>query len=74
MPYLFWPVPDFFEIKMDMYRFRVDRIGFNDDLYLVMTNGNQIYSYEWDIINPPKLVQKYGLMAGAYIEQLVCDT
>lgn len=41
---------NFFAIKMDMYRFRVDRIGFNDVLYLVMTNGNQIYSYEWDVI------------------------
>lgn len=65
---------NFFEIKMDMYRFKVDRIGFNDDLYIVLTNGNQIYTYEWDVINPPKLIQKYGLMAGAYIEQLVCDT
>jgi len=36
---------NFFDIKMDMYRFKVDRIGFNDDLYLVMTNGNQIYTY-----------------------------
>jgi len=36
---------NFFEIKMDMYRFKVDRIGFNDDLYLVFTNGNQIYTY-----------------------------
>ena len=50
-----------------MYRFKVDRIGFNDDLYLVMTNGNQIYTYEWDNINPPKLIQKYGLMAGTYV-------
>lgn len=65
---------NFFEIKMDMYRFKVDRIGFNDDLYLVMTNGNQIYTYEWDNINPPKLVQKFGLMAGSLVEQLVCDT
>lgn len=30
---------------MDMYRFKVDRIGFNDDIYLVLTNGNQIYTY-----------------------------
>lgn len=65
---------NFFDIKMDMYRFRVDRIGFNDDIYLVMTNGNQIYTYEWDNMNPPKLIQKYGLMAGTYVEQLVCDT
>lgn len=65
---------NFFEIKMDMYRFKVDRIGFNDDIYLVLTNGNQIYSYEWDNINPPKLIQKYGLMSGAYVEQLVCNT
>ena len=43
-------VRDYFKIKMDMYRFRVDRIGFNDDLYLVMTNGNQIYTYEWNYI------------------------
>lgn len=57
-----------------MYKFRVDRIGFNDDIYLVMTNGNQIYTYSWDVMNPPKLIQKYGLMGGAYIEQLVCDT
>jgi hypothetical protein len=41
---------NYFKIKMDMYRFRIDRIGFNDDLYLVMTNGNQIYTYEWNVI------------------------
>ena len=57
-----------------MYRFKVDRIGFNDDLYIAITNGNQIYTYEWDVTNPPKLIQKYGLMAGSYVEQLVCNT
>lgn len=59
---------------MDMYRFKVDRIGFNDDLYIAMTNGHQIYTYEWDIVSPPKLVQKYGLIANSYVEQLVCNT
>ncbi len=30
---------------MDMHKFRVDRLGFNDDLHIAMTNGNQIYTY-----------------------------
>lgn len=58
---------------MNMYRFKVDRIGFNDDLHIAITNGNQIYTYSWDVINPPKLIQKFGLLAGSYVEQLVCS-
>lgn len=50
---------------MNMYRFKVDRIGFNDDLHIAITNGNQIYTYSWDVINPPKLIQKFGLLAGS---------
>lgn len=57
----------FFEIKMDMTRFKVDRIGFNDDLYIAITNGNQIYTYEWDIISPPKMIQKYGLIGNSKV-------
>lgn len=50
-----------------MYRFKVDRLGFNDDLLIAITNGNQIYTYEWDVTNPPKLIQKFGLMANSHV-------
>lgn len=34
-----------FEMKMDMNRFRVDQLGFNDDLNIVMTNGHTVYQF-----------------------------
>lgn len=34
-----------FEMQLDITRFRVDRLGFNDDLNLVATNGNFIYQF-----------------------------
>lgn len=57
-----------------MHKFRVDRIGFNDDLFVAITNGNQVYTYNWDLLNPPKLIQKYGLPANSHAEQIVCNT
>jgi hypothetical protein len=38
-------IRSFFEIKMDVNRFRVDQLGFNDDLSVVLTNGNSVYQY-----------------------------
>lgn len=34
-----------FDMKMDMTRFRVDQLGFNDDLNLVLTNGHTVYQF-----------------------------
>ena len=39
-----------------------------------MTNGNQVYTYSWDVLNAPKLLQKYGLPAKSIAEQIVCNT
>ncbi len=50
-----------------MNKFKVDRIGFNDDLYIAITNGNQIYTYIWDILSAPKLIQKFGLPAHSIV-------
>jgi len=47
---------------MDINRFRVDRVGFNDDLQVVATNGNTIYQYEWDVTTLPILIKKYTLI------------
>lgn len=34
-----------FPIQLDVYKFRVDQLGFNDDLNVVVTNGNTIYQF-----------------------------
>ena len=34
-----------FNIKLDISRFWVDRLGFNDDLNVVASNGNTIYQF-----------------------------
>lgn len=34
-----------FPIQLDVTKFRVDQLGFNDDLNVVVTNGNTIYQF-----------------------------
>ena len=58
---------------MNVNRFSVAQLGFNDDLHVVLANDNTIYQYEWDTIYPPTLVTKYGLMSGTKVEQLFVD-
>jgi hypothetical protein len=52
---------------MDVTRFRVDQLGFNDDLRVVVTNGNTVYQYEWDVTTPPKLINKYSLIPNSEV-------
>jgi hypothetical protein len=47
---------------MDVSKFRVSRLGFNDDLNVVFTNGNNIYQYDWVIGQLPVLTSKYNLL------------
>lgn len=60
-------------LQLDITRFRVDQLGFNDDLNVVATNGNTIYQFEWDLAAPPTLVAKYNLIAGTTVRQLFTD-
>jgi len=62
-----------FDLKLDITRFRVDRLGFNDDLNVVATNGNTIYQFEWDVTSPPTLINKYNLIPGSKVEQIFVD-
>lgn len=62
-----------FHIQLDITRFRVDRVGFNDDLQVVATNGNTIYQYEWDVTTPPVLIRKYNLLPNSQVEQIFVD-
>jgi len=62
-----------FPIKLDVNRFRVDQLGFNDDLNLVVTNGNTIYQFEWDVTKPPKLVAKYNLIPNSIVREIFVD-
>jgi hypothetical protein len=38
-------IRSFLPLKQDFYRFRVDQLGFNDDLNVVVSNGNMIYQF-----------------------------
>jgi len=51
-----------FDMALDITKFRVDQLGFNDDLNLVMSNENTIYQFEWDVSTAPVLVTKYTLI------------
>ena len=51
-----------FDIALDINRFRVDQLGFNDNLNIVFSNENTIYQFEWDIPSAPVLVTKYNLI------------
>jgi hypothetical protein len=53
------------EIRMDVNKFAINRLGFNDDLNVVFSNGNNIYQYDWIIGNAPVLTAKYSLMANS---------
>jgi len=55
-------IRSFFEIRMDVNRFAINRLGFNDDLNVVFSNGNSLYQYDWVIGKAPVLTAKYGLM------------
>lgn len=56
-----------FDMQLDITRFRVDQLGFNDDLNIVMTNGNTIYQFEWDVTTPPVLIHKYTLAPNSQV-------
>jgi hypothetical protein len=58
-------IRSFFEIRMDVNKFAINRLGFNDDLNVVFSNGNNIYQYDWIIGNAPVLTAKYSLMANS---------
>ena len=53
------------EVKKNINRFRVDQLGYNDDLNVVFANDNTVYQYEWDVAASPALVTKYALMPGS---------
>ena len=60
-------------IKLDINRFRVDQLGFNDDLNVVATNGNTIYQFSWDVTHPPTLIAKYNLIPNSKVNQIFTD-
>ncbi len=60
-------------IQLDLNRFRVDQLGFNDDLNVVATNGNTIYQFEWDLARPPTLTAKYTLIPNSQVNQIFVD-
>lgn len=53
---------------MDVQQFRVEQLGFNDDLHVVVANHNTIYQYEWDTVYPAVLVNKYSLISGTVVK------
>lgn len=59
-----------FNIKNDVHKFSLNRLGVNDDLTIVFTNGNQVYEYDWIIPNSPILKYKYTLMANSRVEHI----
>lgn len=61
------------EVKQNINRFRVDQLGYNDDLNVVFANDNTVYQYEWDTLSSASLVTKYALMPGSYVEQIFVD-
>ena len=61
------------DMQLDLTRFRVDHLGFNDDLNLVMSNENTIYQFEWDVTTPPVLTNKYSLIPKSKVKQLFVD-
>ena len=48
-------------------------MGFNDELHVVVANQNVVYQYEWDASHTSTLVNKYVLISGSEVEQLVVD-
>jgi hypothetical protein len=62
-----------FDMRLDITRFRVDRLGFNDDINLVMSNENTIYQFEWDVTTPPVLINKYSLIPNSNVKQVFVD-
>jgi hypothetical protein len=66
-------IRSFLPLQLDINRFRVDQLGFNDDLNVVATNGNTIYQFEWDVTTPPTLVAKYTLIPNSYVKQIFVD-
>ncbi len=58
---------------MDVNKFWVNRLGFNDDLNVVFSNGNSIYQYDWVIGKAPVLTSKYSLMPNSQVEHLFVD-
>lgn len=63
----------FFEIRMDVNRFAINRLGFNDDLKVVFSNGNNLYQYDWIIGKAPTLTAKYSIMPNSEVENLFID-
>ena len=62
-----------FDMALDITKFRVDQLGFNDDLMLVMSNENTVYQFEWDVLLPPVLITKYTLIPKSEVKQLFVD-
>jgi hypothetical protein len=60
-------------LQLDINRFHVDQLGFNDDLNVVATNGNTIYQFEWDLAAPATLVAKYTLIPNSQVLQIFTD-
>ena len=58
---------------MDVNRFAINRLGFNDDLKVVFSNGNNLYQYNWIIGKAPVLTAKYGLMPNSDVEDMFVD-
>lgn len=48
-------------------------MGFNDALHVIVAAENNIFQYEWEASRSATLVNKYVLMSGSEIEQLVVD-
>lgn len=61
------------DMQLDITKFSVDQLGFNDDLNLVMSNENTIYQFEWDVATPPVLTNKYTLVPKSTVKQLFLD-
>ena len=64
----------FMEVRMNVQQFRVEQLGFNDDLHVVVANDNTIYQYEWDTsVALPTLVNKYSIIGGSVVEEILVD-
>ena len=59
-----------FNIRNDVTRFSLNRLGVNDDLTVVFSNGNHLYEYNWIIPNTPILKYKYSLMPNSTVEHI----
>lgn len=66
-------IKSFFSVQLDATRFRIDQLGANEDLYLIISNGNTAYQYDWDLLGQPTLTTKYSLMPQSQVEKIFVD-